>query len=298
MKALVISGGGAKFWHGAGALTALKAQGHEFDCVYGTSTGAICTLLWMQGDPARAWDMAEYVKPADIVKEAYSVTKLKRFVQAKPMVDNSPMQATLKKLFPRHTLDFSFKSHAVATNLITQRREVFTLSEADPDIYRYIVASSSIPALFAPVHFNDDLVCVDGGAIDNTLLEPAIKAGCTEITLILLTEQSAYKCNPDDVFDVISTLADGTLARQASQDLKLCAARNHMPGYSRIKVNLIRPKQKVPVELFKWSCEQARTAFDMGYTDALHMESIIDPDTNDPSSEGKGLPIIEGGSPS
>ncbi|GAF98559.1 unnamed protein product, partial [marine sediment metagenome] len=47
MRALVISGGGGRFWYGAGALNTLKKQGQEFDMVYGTSTGAICTLLWM-----------------------------------------------------------------------------------------------------------------------------------------------------------------------------------------------------------------------------------------------------------
>lgn len=294
-KGLVISGGGAKFWYGAGALAALKKEGHEFDCVFGTSTGAICTLLWMQGDPNRAWEMADQVKPTDIIKDTYSLTKLKQIVQHRPLADNSPMMPTLKHLFPRHTLDFSFKSHAVATNLMDQKRKVFELSEHDPDLYRYVVASSSIPALFAPVKFNDDLICVDGGAIDNTLLEPAIKAGCTEITLILLSEHSAYKCDSDDLFDVINSLADGTLSRQASQDLKLCAARNHIPGYKRIKVNLIRPQQKVPVELFHWTCEEARMAFDTGFTDALNMESIIDPTKTDPTPKGEELQILEGG---
>jgi NTE family protein len=295
LKGLVISGGGAKFWYGAGALASLKKEGAEFDCVFGTSTGAICTMLWMQGNPARAWDMADQVKPEDIIKDTYSLRKLGRLASHKPLADNSPMLPTLQKLFPRHTLDFSFKSYAVATNLMTQKRKVFSLTKNDPDIYRYIVASCAIPALLAPVRFNDDLICVDGGAIDNTLLEPAIKAGCTEITLILLAEQSAYKCDPNDLFDVVNSTADGTVSRQAEQDLKLCAARNHMPGYKRIKVNLIRPKTKIPVALFSWSCEQAREAFDTGFTDALKMESLIDPAKNDTTPKGEELQILEGG---
>jgi predicted acylesterase/phospholipase RssA len=294
VKALVISGGGAKLWYCAGAMAGLKKEGQEFDCVYGTSTGAICTLLWMQGNPQRAWDLTDTIKPSDIIRVPKNVTKLARLIQARPLVDNSPMLPTLQKLFPRHSLDFSFKSHAVATNILTQRRKVFELSRKDPDIYRYVVASGAIPALFPPVKFNDELVCVDGGAIDNTLLDPAIEAGCDEITLILLSQKTSYKCNPDDMFDVINALTDGTLASSANKDLKLCAARNYVPGFKKIKVNLIRPRTAVPVELFNWSPEQARVAFDMGYTDALDMELAIDPTTIDTSKEGAELQLIKG----
>jgi len=289
MRALVISGGGAKFWFGSGALACLKKQGQYFDHVYGTSTGAICTLLWMQGNPSIAWDMAEQIKPTEFVRATHNVAKISRFAQGKPIADNSPMLESLQNLFPRHTLDFSFKSHSIASNLITQKRKVFDLLENDPDIYRYVVASCSIPALFPPVRFNDDLVCVDGGAIDNTLLDPAISAGCDEIVLILLTEKEIYRCNTNDVFDVISALTDGTLANSAIKDLKLCEARNFVPGFKRVKVSLIRPQQRVPVELFDWSSKQARMAFDMGYTDALNMELVIDPKKLDKSTENTEL---------
>ena len=300
MKALVISGGGAKLWFGAGALAALKLEGHEFDCVYGTSAGAICALLWMQGNPQRAWDMIDEIKPSDIAIIPKNITKLKRLVRSQNLLDNSPMLPTLQKLFPRHTLDFSFKTHAVATNILTQRRKVFELSRKDPDIYRYVVASGAIPALFPPVKFNDNLVCVDGGAIDNTLLDPAINAGCDEITLILLSQKVAYKCNPDNMFEVINALTEGTLASSAVKDLKLCTARNYVPGFKKIKVNLIRPSANVPVELFNWTTDQARAAFDMGHTAALDMELAIDPSKIyreiDTPKEGAELQLVEGDS--
>ncbi|KKN88894.1 hypothetical protein LCGC14_0245010 [marine sediment metagenome] len=296
MKALVMSGGGAKMWYCAGAMAGLKKEGHAFDYVYGTSTGAVATLLWMQGNPQRAWDLADKIGPDDFFKQPKKITKLKRIIQARNLVDNTPMLPTLQKLFPRHTLDFSFKSYAVATNILTQRRKVFELSRKDPDIYRYVVASGAIPVLFPPVKFNDDLVCVDGGAIDNALLAPAISAGCDEITLILLSQKTTYKCNPDDLFDVINSLTDGTLASSAIKDLKLCAARNHVPGFKKIKVNLIRPRTAVPVELLNWTPEQAREAFDMGYTNSLDMELAIDSTKIDsyPSQEGAELQLLEG----
>jgi len=293
MKALVISGGGMKFWFGAGAMATLKKQGHKFDMVYGTSTGAICTLLWMQGNPGRAWDLAEAIKPGDLMKNSYRATKLQRFARAKPLADNSPMLDTLRLHFPRHTLNFSFKSHAVATNILTQRRKVFELLENDPDIYRYIMASCSIPALFKPVRFNDELVCVDGSAVDNCLLTPAVAAGATEIILIVLTEKPALKVNPDDLFDVIGAVADGHLSHSVERDLKLTEARNRLPGFRKIKVQLIRPEQRVPIELFNWTPEQAREAFDLGYTSALNMEQVIDPKANDAKTEGTDLQLCQ-----
>jgi predicted acylesterase/phospholipase RssA len=277
MRALVISGGGGRFWYGAGALATLKKQGEEFDMVYGTSTGAICAMLWMQGNPQGAWEMTDKIKPTDLVKDSYRGAKLFRFARAKPLADNRPMLDTLRTHFPRHTLDFSFKSHAVATNILTQRREVFELRENDPDIYRYIVASCAIPALFKPVRFNDELVCVDGSAIDNCLLTPAVKAGATKITLIVLTEEAATSnVNPEDLFDVIGAVTDGTLTHSVTRDLKLTEARNHLPGFKPIRVQLIRPARRVPIELFDWTPEQAREAFDMGTVDALNMETVID----------------------
>ena len=277
MRALVISGGGGRFWYGAGALNTLKRQGQKFDMVYGTSTGAICTMLWMQGDPSQAWDMTDKIKPSDLVKDSYRGAKLFRFARAKPLADQSPMMDTLRTHFPRHTLDFSFKSYAVATNILTQRRKVFALQENDPDIYQYIVASCAIPALFKPVYFNDDLICVDGSAIDNCLLTPAVKAGATEIVLIVLTEEPATtNVNPEDLFEVIGAVTDGTLTHSVMRDLKLTEARNHLPGFKPIKVQLIRPVRRVPIELFDWTPEQAREAFDMGTVDALNMETVID----------------------
>jgi hypothetical protein len=67
-----------------------------------------------------------------------------------------------------------------------------------------------------------------------------------------------------------------------------------VPGFKKIKVNLIRPRTAVPVELFNWSPEQARVAFDMGYTDALDMELAIDPTAIDTSKEGAELQLIKG----
>ncbi|GAG08145.1 unnamed protein product, partial [marine sediment metagenome] len=147
----------------------------------------------------------------------------------------------------------------------------------DLDIYRYIVASCAIPALFKPVRFSDELVCVDGSAIDNCLLTPAVKAGATEIVLIVLTEKPVTSnVNPDDLFDVIGAVTDGTLTHSVTRDLKLTEARNHLPGFKQIKVQLIRPARRVPIELFDWTAEQAREAFDMGTVDALNMETVID----------------------
>ena len=290
MRALVISGGGGRFFYGAGALNTLKRQGQEFDMVYGTSTGAICTMLWMQGDPSRAWDLSSKIKPTDLVKGSNRATKLLHFARSKPLADNRPMLDTLRTHFPRHTLNFSFKSHAVATNILTQRRKVFELRENDPDIYRYVVASCAIPALFKPIRFNDELVCVDGSAIDNGLLTPAVKAGATEIVLIVLTEEPATRVNPEDLFDVIGAVTDGTLTHSVTTDLKLTEARNHLPGFKQIKVQLIRPAKRVPIELFDWTPEQAREAFDLGTVDALNMETVIDePKTSDTQAKDPAL---------
>ncbi len=289
MRALVISGGGGKFWYGAGALHTLKEQGHQFDLVYGTSTGSICTLLWMQGNPKRAWDIAEDITPDDLYHEGYGVSKLTRFARGKPLADNAPMIHTLRKYFPRHTLDFSFRSHVVATNIIKQRRKVFEIKANDPDIYRYVVASTAIPALFRPVHFNDELVCIDGAAIDNNLLSPPIAEGATEIVLIALAEKRVMKVDPDNLFEVINAVTDGTLNRQLRRDLALTEARNHLSGFKKIKVQLIRPKKSVPVGLFQWNVEQAREAFDMGSVDALNMETIIEPDSEYAKAEGGKL---------
>ena len=285
MKALVVSGGGAKFWYSAGALHTLKKRGHEFDRVYGASTGAISTLLWMQGDPKRAWEIAGKITPSNIIKESFIATKLHRFARARPLADNSPMVNTLMEYFPRHSLDFSFKSYAIATNIVSQERKVFHLKEDDPDLYRYVVASCAIPALVQPVNFTDDLICIDGQSINNCLLTPAVADGATEIILIVLSEKTPSRINPDNLFELISSVAEGTLNHSVARDLLLTDARNKLPGFRRIKVQLIRPSRKVPIEFLKWTPVQAREAFDMGSTDAMNMETIIDP-TRD--STGKG----------
>lgn len=75
-------------------------------------------------------------------------------------------------------------------------------------VQKSIVASCSIPVLFAPVTF-DDKKYYDGGVFDNVPIKPLIDAGCDEIIIIHLHKHRFYKPNniaPNVIFHEIKHL--------------------------------------------------------------------------------------------
>jgi NTE family protein len=252
MRALVISGGGAKGAFAVGALKFLmQERGLEFDMLAGTSTGAlIAPMIAAKGKDALAALEEEYttVKTGDILDGLPAL----RLAEGKPSLHGS---GPLRKRIERHITDDVFK--ALSTS--AKRMAVTTVDLRDGKLVYYqtgtplvptddtlvpvtsreqlvsaIHSSTSIPFFMPPVvnsrpdHPDDGYV--DGGVREYVPIEIAIDAGADEICCIILAptfdKRPLYEKRFGNVLDVAQRAVDLLSEEVGASDLKLSRLYN------------------------------------------------------------------------
>ena len=164
---LALSGGGARGIIHIGVLQAFEEMGFKPVCVAGTSMGAIVGALYASG-----------MKPARMM-ELISDRGFLRMFSLKASFSGLLEMSYLKKVLQEHLpetfeeLDMPFS--AAATNLSRHELVVFNSGT----LHQAVIASASIPVLFAPVLIGDEAY-IDGGVIDN-LPASACKEHCDKI---------------------------------------------------------------------------------------------------------------------
>ncbi len=152
---LVLSGGAAKGYAHLGVLQALFERGCRFDCVAGTSIGAIIGAL-----------LAEGREPADI-KKIFDREKNINLLRFSWQNSGILSQSGLKRALTRHLKARRFEElglplYVSTTDLNSGKNHVFNSGELIPAL----LASSAIPLLFEPVNIGNRLF-IDGGITCN-----------------------------------------------------------------------------------------------------------------------------------
>ena len=113
--------------------------------------------------------------------------RLVQLVNIGSFLDTAPYQDLLREVINEQDIRQSSKKLRItATNWITGNAVQFDNSAFHDDLgVRAVMASTAIPGVFPPVTIGADSF-VDGGVVENTPLKPAIKAGATELHVILL----------------------------------------------------------------------------------------------------------------
>ena len=151
---LALSGGGARGIMHTGVLQALHEH-HIFpEIIAGTSAGAIMGALYAEG-----------LSPADILEfsKSLSIKKGMRWSTGPGFLKHDLLRERLRDAIPHDSFEGLKKPFSVSvTNLNSSHNEMFSQGQ----LIEVVVASSSIPVIFAPVQLGDDLYC-DGGATNN-----------------------------------------------------------------------------------------------------------------------------------
>jgi NTE family protein len=157
---LVLSGGGTRGFAHIGALQALEEAGIQADVISGTSVGSIVGALYADGySPAEMLDLfrknrvIQLSRPVFFRRGMLSLAGLKKKI-------NKYIRATSFE-------DLGKPLYVTVTNL--HRGEV-EYAHAGP-LAEKIVASATIPILYAPVTINQEFY-VDGAVIDNFPVKP------------------------------------------------------------------------------------------------------------------------------
>jgi NTE family protein len=118
-----------------------------------------------------------------------------------------------------------------------------------------VLASFAIPPWFAPIE-SDGQYIVDGGALSNLPIEPAIRLGATEIIALDLHDSDAYGDVSKTIDPLVTKLASAVTRRQLGLEMELASARG-------VSVQYVSLRSTPPVPL--WDFKTHRDLFEIGY---------------------------------
>jgi NTE family protein len=261
--AFVLGGGGARGAMQVGALRALFEADLKPDLLVGTSIGAInATGLALWGVDLAGIEALEH---------AYQRMQDSRLLD--PRLLRFAWNAVSKRQnhrgsrYAREFLiaegvmpDFRFgqiknvRLTTVAADLHTGGPVIYGW-DPEQSVMEGVLASIAIPPWFAPLE-KDGQYIVDGGALSNLPIEPAIRLGATEIIALGLHDPGAYADMNKTIDPLLTKLASAITQRQLGLEMELASARG-------ISVHYVPLRSTPPVPL--WDFSTHRDLFVIGY---------------------------------
>jgi len=188
---LALSGGGARGFGHLGALKAFEENNIKFDCIAGTSVGAMVGCLWDYGYTAEQLiDIGLNLKIKDL-----RTSKL-FFVPSK----NDKLQQFLAdKTNNADIKDLKTPFFAVAVDMRSGEEIVFS----EGNLSKIVTASCCVPAIFDPVIYKD-FTLMDGG-LCNTIPADVLKMNkCDIVVSVDINKYRGYGTESTKLFDLVS----------------------------------------------------------------------------------------------
>ena len=158
---VVFSGGGALGLAHIGAIKALEEYGIEPKYVAGTSMGAIIGVMYAAGYSAD--EIMEIVKEKRLYKVGHLMT-WQSALRNKGMSTQRTLLRELSEFISHNSFDSLGRKFMICVTDVESGSAVYH-SEGG-NLFEYVAASASIPALFEPMMI-DSVRYVDGGLTDN-----------------------------------------------------------------------------------------------------------------------------------
>ncbi len=287
MRALVLSGGGAKGAYQAGAIKYLLGdRATHYDIVTGVSVGAINAAHLAQFSAGNELDAArsltdfwKSIDTPEVYRKWYRGALWLLPALWKPSVfDSSPLHAFLRKRLKPAAMRTSGKRLVVGA-VSKSTGEYATWRETDPDVVDGVLASAAFPGFLTPVRARGD-VWTDGGSRDTTPLMDAILAGATSIDVVC--------CNPDFVprravamgrtLDNAVQALDAAFSEIERNDLKAADLYNRLiaagdesakrRGKKHIELRVLRPSSWLLKNSLDFDPSKVAMNLALGYADA------------------------------
>ena len=195
----VLGGGGARGAFQVGALRALHEAGLRPDLLVGTSIGAVnaaAIALWGFDETGLfALELAyQKIAAADILD--LNLSRLAMQALSGRLTFDSGKRAADFLTATGITPDLTFSSLTgprlalVGADLEQGKTVIYGLDPAE-SILDGVLASMSLPPWFAPIEEEGHFI-MDGGALSNLPIEPALNLGATEIIALDLDDPATY----------------------------------------------------------------------------------------------------------
>jgi NTE family protein len=285
MRALVLSGGGPKGAYEAGVLKKWMAEdGVDYDLVAGISVGALNAAVLCQapkGSPKEAW---EYLNRIWLDVDTSKVHKSWwpfgiASALWKPSVYNSePLHKWVRGSLDAGKIRGSGRKLRILA-VSWASGESRTADETEPEIVSWVLASAAFPGMLLPVEVEGEL-WADGGLRSCTPLGEAIRAGATEIDVVMCSDPrqpSPFKCAgksavPDLAFRALDLLVNEVMRG----DLKICDLKNDHPDYRKVTLRVMKPKIDLCTIVghgLTFEPQAMRELMELGYSDACDLAS-------------------------
>jgi NTE family protein len=290
MRALVLSGGGAKGAYEAGAIKHLLGDlGIHYDIVAGVSVGAINGAYLTQFAAGSELDAATSlvelwhdISTKDVYRKWYKGVLWNLPAAWKGSVyDSSPLHSFLRKRLKPTAMKTSGKIlRVVAVDKMSSERGVWT--EQDDDIVDGVCASAAFPMFLTPVSARGGF-WVDGGVRDTVPLRQAIQAGATRVDVVCVNPDSAppYPAGMGNTVTNIKQAIDALMSEIERNDLEMVEFVNRLVRLGDPKsrelnrrdvdVHVIRPDGWLMKDSLDFDQAKARENIERGYADAKRM---------------------------
>ena len=191
MRAIVLSGGGAKGAYQAGVWKALRQLRIKYDIVTGTSIGALNGMMMVQKDYRKClklWKNVSFDKLYDNFGEIKNDKDmyLKYFDNTiKGGLDTNRIKKIIEDNYNPYKLYNSKIKYGVVSYSLTNNDPVYvTKNNTEKEkLPEYILASASCFPVFKPIMVDDE-VLIDGGYFDNMPINLAVDLGAEEVIAI------------------------------------------------------------------------------------------------------------------
>lgn len=261
--AFVLGGGGARGAMQVGALRALFEAGYQPDLLVGTSIGAAnATGLALWG--ANLDGVASLEKAYQSIAEGHVMDAPARLVwhalSGRPY--HTSKRANEFLIAAGITPDMIFdhiqnvRLGLVSADMASGQPLIYGL-EPGQSVLEGVLASCSVPPWFAPIE-NDDQLIIDGGALSNLPIEPALNMGATEIIALDLSV-SPSASRPNQKLNQLEKSISAFIRREIQLEIALAEAKG-------VPVCYMRLQSSPPVQI--WDFSAYRDLIKIGYETA------------------------------
>jgi NTE family protein len=261
--AVVLGGGGARGAMQVGALRALLEAGLKPDLLVGTSIGAINATglaLWGVNQAGlekleHAYQLMEDSKLMDprLLQFAWNAVSKRQDYRSHRSAREILIAAGIPPEF-RFGQVQNVRLATVAADLDRGEPYIYGL-DPEHSVLEGMMASFTIPPWFAPIE-KDGQYIIDGGALSNLPIEPAIKLGATEIIALDLQDPDSNAELSKTTGPLLPKLASAITQRERGLEMELAAAR-------RVSVRYVSLRSTPPVQI--WDFKTHRDLFKVGY---------------------------------
>lgn len=283
MKALVLSGGGAKGAYQVGALKHILGELKvNYDAFCGVSVGALNSAylsMFKSGEEELAYSELEKlwnrVDTDKIYKRWFPFGRL-HGLWASSLYNSKPLLDWIESELHMDKVATSGKLAAVGAVSLTSG--VYRVFHQDyKDFPKAVAASSSFPGMLIPIEMEGELWS-DGGIKEITPLKAAIDLGATNVDIIITSPRSNTKPFPENpnAINVLLRTLDLMSDEIIETDLDKALMYNDMvtKGYAPkgkryINFNIIRPQANLTEDSLDFSPEKLKKMAEQGYVNAI-----------------------------